>query len=333
MKKLYPMGVIFLIFVIGIGFILYPSIGNYVTLNTASVTIADYEEQVADETLEPAVDERLELAQQFNLHLFYGTNAEDEDKCLNVNDGVICYLDIPSISVYLPVYYGTSDEVLQKGCGYIENTSLPVGGENTNSGISGHTGLPGAELLSDLDQMEIGDLFYIHVLGDILAYEVVDVEVVEPDDASLLEIDPGRDLVTLVTCTPYGINSHRLLVRGERTEYIPQEDDEETISPQTVSKGLTAAMRRQLMVIAMIVTAALVAVLTAYLYHRRMKRLYPTEEEGTASAGMNRAEADRAGAARAEAGRAGTDRAEADKAETDKKESDGTESGRIKSDE
>ncbi len=272
MKRLYPMGMILLIFVIGIGFILYPSIGNYVTLNTASVTIADYEAQVADETLEPDADERLELAQQFNLHLYYGTNVEDEDKCLNVNDDVICYVDIPSIDVYLPVYYGTSDEVLQKGCGYIENTSLPVGGENTNSGISGHTGLPGAELLSNLDQMEMGDLFYIHVLGEILAYEVVDVEVVEPDDASLLEIEPGRDLVTLVTCTPYGINSHRLLVRGERTEYIPEEDGEDSVGPQTVTRGLSAAMKRQLMVIAVIVLAAILAVIIAYIYHRRMRK-------------------------------------------------------------
>ncbi|MCC8050066.1 MAG: class C sortase [Clostridiales bacterium] len=318
MKKLYPMGVIFLIFVIGIGFILYPSIGNYVTLNTASVTIADYEEQVADGSMEPDVGERLELAQAFNLHLYYGTNAEDEDKCLNVNDGVMCYLDIPSISVYLPVYYGTSDEVLQKGCGYIENTSLPVGGENTNSALSGHTGLPGAELLSDLDQLEVGDLFYIHVLGEILAYEVVDVNVVEPDDVSLLEIEPGRDLVTLVTCTPYGINSHRLLVRGERTEYVPEEEDEETVSPQTVTKGLSAAMRRQLTVIAAIVAAALTAILVAYLYHRRIKRLYPADEERTVWTEADQTEANRT---------------ETDKAETDKTEPDGTESGRTKSDE
>ncbi|MCD7885874.1 MAG: class C sortase [Lachnospiraceae bacterium] len=272
MKKLYPMGVIFLIFLIGIGFILYPSIGNFVTLNTASVTIADYEAALEEETLDPDPAERLEQARLFNTHLYYGTNEEDEDKCLNVNDGVMCYLDIPKISVYLPVYYGTSDEVLQKGCGYIENTSLPVGGENTNSGLSGHTGLPGAELLSNLDQMDVGDLFYIHVLGEILAYEVVDVEVVEPDDVELLEIEPGRDLVTLVTCTPYGINSHRLLVRGERTEYIVDEDDEEIIGPQTATKGLSAAMKRQLLVILLIAGAALIAVLIAFLYNRSIKK-------------------------------------------------------------
>ena len=201
MKKLYPMGVIFLIFLIGISFILYPSIGNYVTLNTASVTISDYEKVV--EEIEPETDERLEKARAFNEHLYYGTNVEGEDQCLNVNDGVICYLDIPKITVYLPVYYGTSDEVLKKGCGYIENTSLPVGGENTNSALSGHTGLPGAELLSSLDEMEEGDVFYLHVLGEILAYQVDLVHVVEPEETEDLEIIPGEDHVTLVTCTPY----------------------------------------------------------------------------------------------------------------------------------
>ncbi|MCD8337734.1 MAG: class C sortase [Lachnospiraceae bacterium] len=280
MKKLYPMGVIFLIFVIGIGFILYPSIGNYVTLNTASVTIADYEAQLEAEEIAPEPTERLDLARLFNEHLYYGTNAEDEDKCLNVNDDVICYLDIPSINVYLPVYYGTSDEVLQKGCGYIENTSLPVGGENTNSALSGHTGLPGAELLSNLDQLEEGDLFYIHVLGEILAYEVVDITVVEPTDASLLEIEPGRDLVSLVTCTPYGINSHRLIVRGERIEYVVEEAEEvEVVSSQTGTKGLSAAMKRQLRVILVILGAAVLAVLCAFLYHRSLKKETQNKEK------------------------------------------------------
>ena len=266
MKKLYPMGVIFLIFLIGISFILYPSIGNYVTLNTASVTISDYEKVV--EEIEPETDERLEKARAFNEHLYYGTNVEGEDQCLNVNDGVICYLDIPKITVYLPVYYGTSDEVLKKGCGYIENTSLPVGGENTNSALSGHTGLPGAELLSSLDEMEEGDVFYLHVLGEILAYQVDLVHVVEPEETEDLEIIPGEDHVTLVTCTPYGINSHRLLVRGIRIPYVPEEIEEES-SPTVASSGLSAAMLRQLLVIGAIVLTAVVTVAIAVLYRRR----------------------------------------------------------------
>lgn len=270
MKKLYPLGVILLIFVIGIGFILYPSIGNFVTLNTASVTISDYEKEIED--LEPKVDVRLEQARLFNQHLYYGTNTEDEDKCLNVNDGVICYLDIPKISVYLPVYYGTSDEVLKKGCGYIENTSLPVGGINTNSALSGHTGLPGAELLSSLDKMEEGDVFYIHVLGEILAYQVEMVKVVEPDESEDLEIVPGKDYVTLVTCTPYGINSHRLLVRGERIPYVPEEENQEVTGPTEVTRGLSDAMIRQLIVIAAIVLAAVIAVAGAAIYNKMSKR-------------------------------------------------------------
>lgn len=271
MKKLYPVGIIFLIFLVGIGAILYPSIGNFVTLNTASVTISDYERVLQESDLEPDVTEMWEMARQFNAHLYYGTNQEDEDKCLNINDEVICYLDIPKISVYLPVYYGTSDEVLKKGCGYIENTSLPVGGANTNSAMSGHTGLPGAELLSSLDKMKEGDVFYIHVLGEILAYQVEMVKTVEPEDSGDLEIVPGKDYVTLVTCTPYGVNSHRLLVRGERIPYVPEET-EVSNSPAAVQRGMTAAMVRQLLVIAAIVIAAVALVITAYIINRRVKR-------------------------------------------------------------
>lgn len=271
MKKLYPMGVIFLIFVVGIGFILYPSIGNFVTLNTASITISEYEKVVEEaEQLEPTVQERLRQAQLYNQHLYYGTDVEDEDKCLNVNEDVICYLDIPKISVYLPVYYGTSEDVLKKGCGYIEHTSLPVGGTDSNAAISGHTGLPGAALLSELDQLVEGDVFYIHVLGEILAYEVELVDVVAPEDSEDLKIVPGRDLVTLVTCTPYGINSHRLIVRGERIPYVEEEQQVMESGLNVVEKGLSDAMLRQLAVIGGIVFVAVVAVVSACIYRRRV---------------------------------------------------------------
>ena len=223
MKKLYPMGLIALIFLFGIAFILYPSIGNLVTLSTASISIADYEEKV-EEMKDTGAQERLEEARTFNQHLFYGVNEEDEDKCLNMDSGgLIGYLEIPVISVYLPVYYGTSDEVLSKGVGYIVNSSLPVGGVNTHSVLSGHTGLPAAKILTDLDQMKEGDLFYIHVLNETLAYKVDQIKVVLPEETDDIRIVPGKDYVTLLTCTPYGVNRHRLLVRGERTEYVPEE--------------------------------------------------------------------------------------------------------------
>ena len=270
LKKLYPMGLILVIFIIGMGFILYPSVGNYVTLNTASVTISDYE-KVVEEMPDPETKTKLEAARQFNQDLYYGTTTENEDKCLNMDDGVICYLDIPKISVYLPVYYGTDDEVLKKGCGYIENTSLPVGGINTNSAMSGHTGLPGAELLSALDQLEEGDTFYIHVLGDTLAYQVDQIKTVEPKESEDLEIVPGEDHVTLVTCTPYGINSHRLLVRGIRIPYT-EVKDETPATAATARSGLSAAMVRQLEVIAALVLGAVLVVLMAMGYTRHLKK-------------------------------------------------------------
>ena len=269
MKKLYPMGLIALIFLFGIAFILYPSIGNLVTLSTASISIADYEEKV-EEMKDTGAQERLEEARTFNQHLFYGVNEEDEDKCLNMDSGgLIGHLEIPVISVYLPVYYGTSDEVLSKGVGYIVNSSLPVGGVNTHSVLSGHTGLPGAELLSSLDKMKEGDMFFIHVLGETLAYEVDKISVVKPDKTEGLKIFPGKDYVTLVTCTPYGVNSDRLLVRGKRTDYVPEEMKEQASGNGTVKAGLSSVIKRQILVIVVIVAAAVIVAVSAEIYRRR----------------------------------------------------------------
>ena len=166
--------------------------------------------------------------------------------------------------------------MLKKGCGYIENTSLPVGGTNTNSAMSGHTGLPGAELLSALDQLEEGDIFYIHVLGDTLAYQVDQIKTVEPEESEDLEIVPGEDHVTLVTCTPYGINSHRLLVRGIRIPYT-EVKDETPATAATARSGLSAAMIRQLEVIAVLVLGAVLVVLMAMGYTRHLKKKNETK--------------------------------------------------------
>lgn len=269
MKKLYPMGLIALIFLFGIAFILYPSVGNLVTLSTASISIADYDQKV-EKLEDTGAQERLEEARAFNQHLFYGVNEEDEDKCLNMDSsGLIGYLEIPVISVYLPVYYGTSDEVLSKGVGYIENSSLPVGGVNTHSVLSGHTGLPGAELLSSLDKMKEGDMFYIHVLGETLAYEVDDITVVKPEETDGLKIFPGKDYVTLVTCTPYGVNSDRLLVRGIRTDYVPEEVKDQASGDGTVKAGLSSVIKRQILIIVGIVAVAGIVAVGAEVYRRR----------------------------------------------------------------
>ncbi|MCD8347009.1 MAG: class C sortase [Lachnospiraceae bacterium] len=141
-------------------------------------------------------------------------------------DGIMGYLSIPKIDVYLPIYHGTDAEELQKGVGHLYGTSLSVGGEGTHTVLAGHRGLPSAALLTDLDYLEEGDLLYLYILDDVLAYEVTGVDAVEPDETDSLAVQAGEDRITLVTCTPYGINTHRLLVHGSRVEYVPEEEQE-----------------------------------------------------------------------------------------------------------
>ena len=138
--------------------------------------------------------------------------------------GVICYIDIPKINVYLPVQHGTGAETLEKSVGHVVGTSLPVGGSSTHAVLSAHSGMASSKLFSDIDQLTEGDTFYIHVLGDTLAYKVDAVHTVLPTDTSRLQIEDGKDLVTLVTCTPFGVNTHRLLVRGHRVPYVPEQE-------------------------------------------------------------------------------------------------------------
>ena len=138
--------------------------------------------------------------------------------------GVMCYIDIPKISVYLPVQHGTGAETLEKSVGHVVGTSLPVGGSSTHAVLSAHSGMASSKLFSDIDQLTEGDTFYIHVLGDTLAYKVDAIHTVLPTDTSLLQIEDGKDQVTLVTCTPFGVNTHRLLVRGHRVPYVPEQE-------------------------------------------------------------------------------------------------------------
>ena len=137
--------------------------------------------------------------------------------------GVMCYVDIPKINVYLPVQHGTAADTLERAVGHVVGTSLPVGGESTHAVLSAHSGMASSKLFSDIDQLAEGDTFYIHVLGDTLAYKVDTIHTVLPTDTSLLQIEDGKDLVTLVTCTPFGVNTHRLLVRGHRIPYTPEQ--------------------------------------------------------------------------------------------------------------
>ena len=238
MKKLTRTLLPALIFVIGLGVLLYPAVSDLWNQHRQNSLISSYTETVAQMSKTDYSD-YLEAARAYNaalksdLHDAFSGQAPDENDVywtlLNLdNNGVMGYIEIPKINVRLALYHGTGEDALQHGVGHLAGTSLPVGGENTHCVLSGHRGLPSALLFTDLDQMENGDRFYLHVLGDTLAYEVDQVLVVEPDDVSALTIAQGQDYVTLVTCTPYGVNTHRLLVRGHR---VPLENpDGQTVS-------------------------------------------------------------------------------------------------------
>ena len=210
----------------GVSLLLYPAVSDYINSLHQSRAIASYKKITAemdDETCERLKEE----AEAYNRTLtekedrFRPGEAETEiyENLLNISgDGMMGYVEIPCINVLLPIYHGTDEEILQVALGHIEGTSLPVGGSSTHSVISGHRGLPSAKLFTDLDQLKEGDIFILHVLNETLTYEVDQIHIVEPDDVSLLEIEEGKDLCTLMTCTPYGMNSHRLLVRGHRIE-------------------------------------------------------------------------------------------------------------------
>ena len=210
----------------GLSLLLYPTVADYWNSRHQSQAIASYVDTVT-ELDEDRYEELLAEARAYNAGLLQDENRflpDEEDmeyynSLLNVSgNGIMGYVEIPEIDVTLPIYHGTSEEVLQTAIGHIEGSSLPVGGESTHCVISGHRGLPSARLFTDLDQLAEGDTFTLHVLDETLTYEVDQISVVEPDDISLLEIVEGEDLCTLVTCTPYGVNSHRLLVRGHRIE-------------------------------------------------------------------------------------------------------------------
>lgn len=222
-----------LVFLMGLSFLLYPTVSDYWNSFHQSRAIASYREVVSgldDESYERYWKE----AQAYNERLignkrrYQPTEEETEqyESLLNVSgSGIMGYLEIPSIGVFLPIYHGVEDTVLQVAVGHMEGTSLPVGGLGTHCVVSGHRGLPSARLFTDLDKLAEGDTFLLQVLDEVLTYEVDQIRIVEPKEAEFLEIEEGQDLCTLVTCTPYGVNSHRLLVRGRRIENQEQKSD------------------------------------------------------------------------------------------------------------
>ena len=210
----------------GLSLLLYPFVSDYWNSLHQSRAIATYMEAVT-ELDEAAYEEWWDGAKTYNASLpgtqnrFLPDKEEQRnyEKLLDISGtGILGYVEIPNIDVLLPIYHGTDEEVLQVAIGHIEGSSLPVGGESTHCVISGHRGLPSSRLFTDLDQLTEGDIFILRVLDETLTYEVDQIHIVEPDDTSLLGIEEGQDLCTLITCTPYGVNSHRLLVRGHRVE-------------------------------------------------------------------------------------------------------------------
>ena len=225
MKKVLPVLAVVLIFVLGLGIMLYPTIANYVNARSQTVAIDHYEE--AARANAAYYEGLLEQAQAFNREIFENgglVNLTDGQKAayetlLNLNgDGVMGYIEIPRLELKLSIGHGTEEDVLQRMVGHIEGSSLPVGGENTHAVLSAHRGLPTAKLFSDLDLMQVGDRFTIHTLNQTLTYQVDQITVILPEEIEALAIEPGGDYVTLMTCTPYAVNTHRLLVRGVRVE-------------------------------------------------------------------------------------------------------------------
>ena len=286
MKKKIP-GILFgLLFLIGFGILVYPTVADQWNTYRQSRLISSYENTI--EEMEPEdFTAEWEKARTFNDTLtqnsIYGDVFGEEDQkledteywqVLNVGgDGVMGYLSIPMINIKLSIYHGTSDEVLQTGVGHLNGTKLPIGGESTHSVLAAHRGLPSARLFTDIDQLEKGDKFYIHVLDETLAYQVDQIlDMVDKDDTETLEkalqIEEGKDQVTLFTCTPYGVNSHRLLVRGTRVPY----EGEEEVSSTPVDTMLQAVQNYYMLYLILGLSVTLLIILFLRILMRPGKK-------------------------------------------------------------
>ncbi len=256
MKKHGSTILLILIFVLGVGLLLYPTISDWWNSQHQSRAIATYSENVSN-MKEAEKQDYIKQAQQFNETLakragYQFLSDEEMAEYENILDvsgtGIMAYIEIPVINVSLPIYHTVSDSVLQVAVGHIEWTSLPVGGKSTHCVLSGHRGLPSAKLFTNLDKMTVGDVFMINTLGETFTYQVSQILIVEPENISSLGIVPGKDLCTLVTCTPYGVNSHRLLVIGERIANMEEKPtiivtpDANQIEPLVVAPVVAAPM-------------------------------------------------------------------------------------------
>ena len=290
MRKI--LNVVFALMFLG-GFLLlaYPTISDQWNTYRQSRLISSYEEVVSEKTEAGAIDYEAEWlkAQQYNDELmpmilpdsFAIAEAEGEDEeymaALNLaGDGIMGTVEIPKIGITLPIYHTTEEEVLERAAGHLEGSSLPIGGENTHAVISAHRGLPSAALFTDLDQLEAGDHFLIHVLDETLCYEVDQILTVEPDDTSALQVEDGEDLVTLLTCTPYGVNSHRLLVRGHRVPY-----EETVVAEEETPLAAVSLHTNYLLWVFVGLGVTALFILALFLFDRRARKKRQKEREET----------------------------------------------------
>ena len=282
MKKKAGNLVICIIFLAGLSLLLYPFVANQWNNYRQKQLISGYEQVVSEKEATEGIDYDAERkkAEEYNEALlpcvlpdsFALAESSGVDpvymNTLNIaGDEMMGSVEIPKINIKIPIYHTTEEEVLNKGAGHLEGSSLPVGGANTHAVISAHRGLPSASLFTDLDQMKVGDHFLLHVLDETLCYEVDKISVVKPEDTTALAVEDGQDLVTLLTCTPYGVNTERLLVRGHRVPYVEEEVKEE----KTVLSGSSLHTNYLLWVfVGLSVTALFVFVL--YLKETKLKR-------------------------------------------------------------
>lgn len=283
MKKLKPLFVILttvLILFSAVCF-LYPAVSNAINEQYNESRIDEYNNNV-DSISQEDLNDYFSVAEKYNHALATDVSTDDSsmsilshyDEILNLDDGVMGYVEIPNINVRLPIYHGESEDVLSKGAAHLEHTSFPIGGESTHACISAHCGYPTQKFFDDIDELENGDEIYIYVLNRTLKYTVTGRDVVEPDDSSKLKVVHGKDLLTLVTCTPYGVNSHRLLIHAERAPFeAATSDSAETVSQvtRTVPKG------HQLQLVTAGFAVIAVVALKIYFWHRKRKRLLKSE--------------------------------------------------------
>lgn len=272
MKKRTTTILLIILFFVGLCLLLYPTVSDWWNTRHQSKAIATYTDMV--EQLDTSdLEEALKKAKDFNTRIKKGNGFQYLTKELQAEyyellditgTGIMGFIEIPGINVSLPVYHGVSDSVLQVAVGHIEWSSLPVGGENTHCVVSGHRGLPSAKLFTNLDKLTAGDIFMLNVLNETLTYEVDRILIVNPDEISALNIEEGKDLCTLVTCTPYGINSHRLLITGHRVANI----EEAPVIHITSEAGVIDAL-----VVAPVIAAPILFVLLVYVMikYRRKK--------------------------------------------------------------